>query len=527
MATTTTTNYNLVKPDYTEDADIAIINGNMDTIDTALGAHDTAIDNRKTKQTAKTDPTAAGNATAFIDSITQDANGEITATKKNVQAMVGATSSANGTGGLTPASPKDGYNTKYLRADGTWVVPPNTTYSQISRGGSAGLAPGLPSGSGTTKYLREDGNWQVPPNTTYSDMSAASATTAGAHGLVPAPAAGDNTKFLRGDKTWAVPTNTTYGKATTSSLGLIQTGYTTNNKNYAVSVDTYGNAYVNVPWTDNNTTYSTATSDTLGLVKIGYSPNGKNYAVQLSSGQMYVNVPWTDTTYTFTNKGATLAWGTTSTVATVGGVDIKVTMPANPNTDAKVTQTATTTNANYEVLFSYTNDNTTRTEGARKANNLYFNPSTGALTATKVYNAVWNDYAECREADTVEPGRCLTETESGVMTETWDRLLPACRISSDTFGSCMGETDKAKTPIAVAGRVLAYPYKGKKLKIGDAVCSAPGGTVDVMTRREIRKYPDRIVGIVSEIPKYDTWEAGSEHDRKIIPVNGRVWIYVR
>ena len=46
-----------------------------------------------------------------------------------------------------------------------------------------------------------------------------------------------------------------------------------------------------------NTTYSQATSSTLGLVKIGATGlAAKNYAVQLnSSGQMYVSVPWTDT----------------------------------------------------------------------------------------------------------------------------------------------------------------------------------------------------------------------------------------
>lgn len=39
-----------------------------------------------------------------------------------------------------------------------------------------------------------------------TDMTGATASTAGAHGLVPAPAAGDETKFLGGDGTWkAVP----------------------------------------------------------------------------------------------------------------------------------------------------------------------------------------------------------------------------------------------------------------------------------------------------------------------------------
>ena len=44
-----------------------------------------------------------------------------------------------------------------------------------------------------------------------------------------------------------------------------------------------------------------------------------------------------------------------------------------------VTQTATTTDANYEVLFSGTADNTTRTEDTRKTTTLRFNPGRGAL----------------------------------------------------------------------------------------------------------------------------------------------------
>lgn len=99
--------------------------------------------------------------------------------------------------------------------------------------------------------------------------------------------------------------NTTYNQATADTLGLVKIGYTTSGKNYAVSLDSNGKMYVNVPWTDNNTTYSQATSDNLGLVKIGYSANGKNYPVALDgNGKMYVNVPWTDTNTTYTNMGA-------------------------------------------------------------------------------------------------------------------------------------------------------------------------------------------------------------------------------
>ena len=101
--------------------------------------------------------------------------------------------------------------------------------------------------------------------------------------------------------------NTTYNEATADTLGLVKIGYTSNGKNYAVLLAN-GKMYVNVPWTDSNTTYTQATSDNLGLVKIGYSANGKNYPVALDgNGKMYVNVPWTDTNTTYTNMGAASA----------------------------------------------------------------------------------------------------------------------------------------------------------------------------------------------------------------------------
>lgn len=152
-------------------------------------------------------------------------------------------------------------------------------------------------------------------NTTYNE-----ATTSAA-GLM---SAADKTK-LNGLNNYSLPTSTA------SVLGGIKAGYTTSGKNYKVQLDANGNAYVNVPWTDNNTTYSVATTSANGLmskedksklngiaagannyslpkstasalggVKVGYSANGKNYAVQLdTSGKAYVNVPWTDTNTTY------------------------------------------------------------------------------------------------------------------------------------------------------------------------------------------------------------------------------------
>ena len=114
------------------------------------------------------------------------------------------------------------------------------------------------------------------------------------------------------------PSTFTPPTSSATVLGGIKVGYTTSGKNYKVQLDSSGNAYVNVPWTDNNTTYNKATADTLGLVKIGYAENGKNYPVELdSSGKMYVNVPWTDTNTTYGVVGANGSTGLVKNGSTV------------------------------------------------------------------------------------------------------------------------------------------------------------------------------------------------------------------
>lgn len=92
----------------------------------------------KTKQTSKTDPTASGTSVTFIDTITQNANGEMTATKKTVRTMGAATASAAGSTGLVPA-PAAGKQGSFLRGDGTWVVPTDTKNTAGSTDSSSKL----------------------------------------------------------------------------------------------------------------------------------------------------------------------------------------------------------------------------------------------------------------------------------------------------------------------------------------------------------------------------------------------------
>lgn len=251
----------LIKPGYNDTADIADINSNTDEFAARIA-------NCKTKQTAKTDPSADGTAVSFIDSVTQNANGEVTATKKTVKNMTGATASAAGAAGLAPA-PSAGDQGKFLKGDGTWGTPANTTYGEASSSAYGLVKVGYTASGKNYPVQLSSGKMYV--NVPWTDN------------------------------------NTTYSQATSSALGLVKIGFTASGKNYPVQLDSSGKMYVNVPWTDNNTTYGEASSSTYGLIKIGYTTSGKNYAVQLSGGKAYVNVPWTDTNTTYSNFGGATA----------------------------------------------------------------------------------------------------------------------------------------------------------------------------------------------------------------------------
>ena len=175
-------------------------------------------------------------------------------------------------------------------------------------------------------------------------------------------------------------------------------------------------------------------------------------------------------------------------------------------------------NSWYGVSFTTTCTGQTYTG----TNAFSINTRNGYAYCARMHNAVWNDYAEYRESKIDKPGLCVQENDNGILTLSDKRLIPGACIVSDTYGNAMGKTEKATTPIAVSGRVLVYTSQSREnYHAGMSVCSAPDGKVDIMTREEIQKYPDAIIGIVSEIPDYEEW--GSEN----VKVDGRIWIKVR
>ena len=185
----------------------------------------------------------------------------------------------------------------------------------------------------------------------------------------------------------------------------------------------------------------------------------------------------------------------------------------------------TSSNTNYYLIGSSGTGDTSlyraqNSSGTANTTGCYFNGYTGVL-----YGAAWNDYAEFRQCkEQFTPGNVVFENGDDTLSISTKRMQRGCSIVSDTYGFVIGETEKAKCPIAVSGRVLAIPYESlEKFKnhIGYAVCSGPNGTVSIMTEEEERNYPTCIIGTISAVPEYETWGPND------IKVNNRVWIKIK
>lgn len=132
--------------------------------------------------------------------------------------------------------------------------------------------------------------------------------------------------------------------------------------------------------------------------------------------------------------------------------------------------------------------------------------------------AAWNDYAETRVLEgQALPGQVVCDTGNGTVKLSEENYQACAHIVSDTYGHLIGNKNDDTVPIAVAGRVLISV--NEEVKLGDCICAGPNGIGKKMTRQEIISYPDRIIGVVCEIPKTEYVDS--------IAVNGRVWVNVK
>lgn len=137
------------------------------------------------------------------------------------------------------------------------VTGSGTSGYLVKWNGTNSVTDGPRIGSDTTTYLRNDGLWATPHDTTYS------AATYNSLGLLKPAYTSTNEVRL------------TTSAASNINIPIIQAKTTTSGRYYAVEADKNGVPYVNVPWTDTNTdtiSIHTGTAE-IDAVNISVIPN--------------------------------------------------------------------------------------------------------------------------------------------------------------------------------------------------------------------------------------------------------------
>ena len=148
----------------------------------------------------------------------------------------------------------------------------------------------------------------------------------------------------------------------------------------------------------------------------------------------------------------------------------------------------------------------------------------GIKSDTGVYNAVWNDLADCIPVDDkckVEPGYCYCFDGEKYYKATKYLDEGIVGIDSDTYGMNMGHKPGLnQMDVAVAGFVLAYV--DKEYKPGTPLTCTENGYLTEIKREDKLEYPERIVATYWKSELADEW--GSDSRR--VKVNGRKWVKV-
>jgi len=147
---------------------------------------------------------------------------------------------------------------------------------------------------------------------------------------------------------------------------------------------------------------------------------------------------------------------------------------------------------------------------------------TGIFTASKVYNAVWNDIVDFLEVDESTQicfGKVYVADEDG-------RYKPSTKyldegivgLVSDTYGFGVGHNpEKKQLPIAIGGFVLAEV--DQVYKPGTPLTTSADGRLTEIKPEDKREYPERIVATFLKAEKAEEWNG--------INVRGRHWVRVR
>ena len=122
----------------------------------------------------------------------------------------------------------------------------------------------------------------------------------------------------------------------------------------------------------NDTSESSGTKQLLGSLGMGGEPNTGLWRYNTDGSTKYKILDTENTSFT-----RSLTSGTKIGTIKINGTSTDI--YCQTNTDTKVTQTNTTTSANYRIILSGNSNDTTETTTVRKSTNFFANPSTGEM----------------------------------------------------------------------------------------------------------------------------------------------------
>lgn len=335
--------------------------------------------------------------------------------------------------------------------------------------------------------------------------------TGASSGLVPAPSTIEGTsKYLREDGTWAIPDSSvpyTHPTYTPKESGL-----------YKITVDELGHVSgttevvksditgLGIPDSDSDTTYTIAPGDSNGQIKVTPS-SGSEYNVDVTGLK---SAAYCDTTSSVTSGNNSLVTSEGVYLA-LNGLDYRGV--AN----------------SWSAVNTFTSSDTPSSGSSSAVGAII--ASEGGIWAkqgiygNKVYNAVWNDLADCIEVDedcTPIPGYCYCFNGEKYYKSTKYMDDGIIGLHSDTYGIHMGSKPGCNLlDVAVAGFVLAYV--DKEYPVGTPLTCTEDGRLTEIKKSDKIEYPEKIIATFWKVEKNKTW--GSDGSQ--IEVNGRMWVKVK
>lgn len=217
--------------------------------------------------------------------------------------------------------------------------------------------------------------------------------------------------------------------------------------------------------------------------------------------------------------------------------DVTVKIAKNNATIAKSGTYPTVTELNESSYSSYTNaltvkgydiySGTSSIEFLNNSSQAALNVIGGiyasnGIRATKIFNTVWNDIADCITVDCeLESGYCYKfNGEHYSKTEKYaDEGFIG--IHSDTAGFYVGQKGGNELHVAIGGFVLAYV--DKEYPVGTPLTCTKDGKLTKLRKLDIIFRPHRIIGTYWKPETEETWGPIGQQ----INVNGRHWIKIR